>query len=458
MRLSALSPFLPILVLALSVGGPIACGSVTFAQTGGSGGSGGGSGGADTTTTTTSSSVATTTSTGTGGTVDHGAPSDVYPAPHAPPPQAVSYGGPILAAPRIVPVFFSNEDPTLRAQLEDFSSKIGATAFWAANTAEYGVGPATAVPPIELAETATGTIDDTDIQLWLAGKFESEDPAFPTMPYGDLIVTLHYPIDVTITFGDGGGGVIKSCESFGGYHNSITLDAAHGNARVAYAVMPHCDPFGPLTGINAATVTETHELIEAATDPYPLEETAYGGIDDDHIYWMSFLGGGEIGDMCTRLPGVFFKFDELPYTVQRSWSNKSANAGHDPCVPALPGVPYFNAAPVQNDTVTATVFGTQIDVKGVSIPVGATRAIEIDLFSDADTGGPFTVDVQDIGYVFGDETADLYLDLDRSSGVNGEKIYLNVTVNAAGQNNMEMLLITSTLGETQNYWLAIIGN
>ena len=143
--------------------------------------------------------------------------------------------------------------------------------------------------------------------------------------------------------------------------------------------------------------------------------------------------------------------------MQRAWSNQQAAAGHDPCVPALAGQVYFNAAAVLKDNVITTVFGQKVYVKGVKIPVGQTGTFALDLFSDGDTGGPFQIDVEDAGWMFGD-VSDLSINLDRYEGVNGERLHVGVTVNAPGQDNSELLLITSTLGDTQNYWLAVVGN
>src|SRR6185436_19204247 len=99
-----------------------------------------GSGGA----TAASSTVATTTtaaSTGSGGSgPDIGQPSDKYPAPFPSPPQVVWYGGPVLKAPKIVPIFFSNYDTTLASSIEDFVSKLGPSQYWTATTQEYTVG------------------------------------------------------------------------------------------------------------------------------------------------------------------------------------------------------------------------------------------------------------------------------------------------------------------------------
>ena len=41
-------------------------------------------------------------------------------------------------------------------------------------------------------------------------------------------------------------------------------------------------------------------------------------------------------------------------------------------------------------------FGTTVMTKGVTIPVGNSKTIEVDLFSDADTGGPWTVAADDL--------------------------------------------------------------
>ena len=89
---------------------------------------------------------------------------DADPAVHPQAPEVVTYGGPVLHTPNFVPVFFANDDAPTVAALTDFDATIGSSSFWAANTAEYGVGPATCAAPIGLAEDAPGSIDDTAIQ------------------------------------------------------------------------------------------------------------------------------------------------------------------------------------------------------------------------------------------------------------------------------------------------------
>ncbi|HZS40193.1 MAG TPA: hypothetical protein VFF06_25355 [Polyangia bacterium] len=385
---------------------------------------------------------------------DNGMVSNVYPAPHPDPPQVNDALGPVLKNPVIVPVFFSNDDATQKASLEDFVSKVGATAYWTAATKEYGVNAATATAPVELTETATGTLDDSAIQTWLAGKLNANDPAFPAATSG-TVYALHYPAGVTITLQGGFmGGTQQSCSSFGGYHSNTSLDANHGSVRVAYAVIPRCPGVRGLTMLETTTGAESHELVEAATDPFPQSVPAYGQVDDNHLYWMFALGGGEVGDLCAQDPGAFTKFPELPYVVQRTWSNAAAAAGHDPCVPAPAGQVYFNAVPELNDTIT---IGGMFTMLGVQIPVGQTKTIDLDLFSDGDTGGPWTVKAEDYAQLTGMGASSFTFALDRTTGQNGEKLHLTITTNKASAYNAGIFVVSSKLGTKTHYWFGLVG-
>jgi len=90
-----------------------------------------------------------------------------------------------------------------------------------------------------------------------------------------------------------------SCTDFCGYH-----DATRDN--VFYAVMPYANCtgcLGGLTTLDALTLTSSHELCEAITDPVP----GQGWYDD---------ANGEIGDICA------WKTKKLNgYIVQLEWSN-----------------------------------------------------------------------------------------------------------------------------------------
>lgn len=380
--------------------------------------------------------------------VDHGAPSTTYPAPHPVAPKVVSYGGSVDKAPKIVPIFFKND--ALKAGLVDFASKIGASPYWKANTTEYGVGAVTSGPAVELTTAPPATITDKGVETFLQGLFDGTHPEFGTAPDPNTIYTIYFPLSTTITISGGGGlggGSSTSCDAFGGYHDSTTV----GTTPLVYAVVPECADFGGLTGIDVVTSTSSHEWLEAATDPHPTSDPAYASVDDDHIIWAYFLGGGEIGDMCAQDPDSFYKPTDLGYYVQRSWSNAAAKAGHDPCVPALENTVYFNSAPVLPDTLDMGGGST----KGVKIAVGDTKTIEVDLFSEADTGGPWTVKARSLDYS-GTKTLDL--SLDRDSGQNGEKLYLTIKALAKSQYGMSAFMISSRLNNRTTRWVGVVAN
>jgi hypothetical protein len=389
---------------------------------------------------------------GAGGGGDGGHPSDVYPAPHPAPPQVVSFGGPVLATPHVVPVFFSDADPTIVSQVTDFLGKVGATSYWAACTQEYGVGPLKGDAAVMLPEAAPASIDDSAIQLWLAAALDADDPTFPAAD-DQAIYAIHYPPSTTIT-ADFGGRVEQGCVDFGGYHSNITLDPPHGDIGVTYIVMPSCGDFDGFSGIDAITSAESHELVETVTDPYVTTMPAYVEPDEPHLYWLAENGGsGEVGDMCEENLASFTKFPELDYVVQRTWSNASALAGHDPCVPPLPGEVYFNSAPELNDEVAYTLGGATMGVHGIAVPVGHTRTLDLDLFSDGPTPGPWSVSAQELG------SQNLLLDVGAGLGQNGQKVHLHITAQSPGQ---AIFVVSSSptwsASAPSSTWVGIVNN
>jgi hypothetical protein len=377
-------------------------------------------------------------------------PSTVYPAFVLDPPQVIDYQGPVLASPKLVPVFFADYDQTQEMTLVDFENKLPGVTFWTALT-EYGVGAGTTLPPIALTEMSPGTIDDTAIGTWLAGKLNANDPAWPAADDNTLYI-LHYPSSNTITLqGE------TSCQSFGGYHSNTSLDAMHNGQYVAYAVIPDCGGFGGQSGIDALTTTLAHEIAEAATDPFVQMQPAYAQTDNNHAEWMRLGSGGEVGDMCVGFNSSYATFPDLPYAIQRVWGNKAAKAGHDWCQPQLPGEVFFNAMPVMKDHVSWTwqqLMQTFL-VKGVKLAVGAEKTIDVDLYSDGPTTGPWTVTATDTTS-FNATNKYLDLTLDKNSGVNGEVLHLTIKVNSAGPHGYESFELRSTLGNVSHEWFGVV--
>jgi len=135
------------------------------------------------------------------------------------------------------------------------------------------------------------TVDDSAIQKMIQDQISAKKlPAASP----DLLYFVFLPSGVTVTQGG-----TASCKVFCGYHDAI------GNSTF-YAVMPFPGCSGcssAFSSIDALTVTASHELCEAITDPIP----GQGWYDSQN---------GEIGDICawkTKKVGQ--------YTVQQEWSN-----------------------------------------------------------------------------------------------------------------------------------------
>jgi hypothetical protein len=297
-------------------------------------------------------------------------------------------------------------------------------------------------------ETAPKSIDDQGVDAFLNGKLASGalGPVDASTMY-----TIVYPQGTTITVNTSGQSA-QSCSSFGGYH----VDTNVNGTDVPYAVIPTCGTFDTLGGVDAVTGPMTHELIEAVTNPYSQGNPAYAMVDTDHTVW-AFLGGGEVGDLCAWNPASFYVPSDLKATVQKTWSNAMAAAGHDPCAPDATGAVYFNSAPVFPETITLQLNQT-VTTRGITIPVGQKKTIEVDLFSDAPTNGPWTVSAFDVVARARGSSSSMKFSWDRSSGVNGEKLHLTIEVTGASSFGGGVFAIESTLGSRASAWLGLVKN
>jgi hypothetical protein len=129
-------------------------------------------------------------------------------------------------------------------------------------------------------------------QVWGEGASQAQKAV------SNRLTFLYLPPGTVVTMGGS-----ASCTGFCGYHNDI-------DGKRFYGAMPFpscggCS--GGLSTFDALTLTSSHELCEAITDPIP----GSGWYNDQY---------GEIGDICaweTKKLGS--------YTVQKEWSN-AANA------------------------------------------------------------------------------------------------------------------------------------
>lgn len=398
---------------------------------GGAAGSGGGGGG----------------STGGAGTGGSGGGSIPYPAPHPPMPQVMTLNGPVMSAPKIVPISFMGD--SLQSSIDTLIQELVATpSYWSGATAEYGVGPLSAGAPQHMTDALPATMTDGDVQAWLTSKIKAGG-GFP-QPDADTIYALFYPDTTSVTMG---GGAL--CKQFQGYHSDYAIAPA---SYVTYAVMGRCKaPVASVTIMDNLAAESSHEFIEAATDPLPQDKPAWAELDPDHRSWMLVGGGGEIGDVCAAFPGVYYKPTGIDFLVQRVWSNKAAAASHDPCQPAG-ATPYFNSAPDLTDKVTVQSPNGAYTTKGLKLPVGQSKTIALHLYSDAPTSGPWKVSVIDVTSAFFGSKPALSFKLDKSTGTNGDTLMLTIKALSTSPLGAAPFWIENDLGMVSSVWLGAVVN
>lgn len=368
----------------------------------------------------------------------------LYPA-FAPPVLQVMKGpGSVMPNVRVVPAFFPG-DP-LHAQLVDFLGKLAGSSTWSQMTSEYGVGALTVASPVDIATAPPANLTNDQIAAFLADQLSGSHPEWGATDPATLMTTVYvlfYPAATTVSLNG-----VTSCNwgspTIGGYHQFTT-----GSVSATYAVIPRCTtPMFGTSVLDYTTYAISHELVEAATDPR-LDAWAYYAADD--LPWP-LITGGEVADLCQDFTSSRYVPAELGYMVQRSFSNASVAAFHDPCVPVPPGAgPYFNAVPDRPDAFTISVGTQTFPTHGLSVPVGQTKTIALRLWSEGPTAGPWTI----TPYDFSPEHA-LDITLDRNTGLNGDTLELTVHTKSATQAGYASVGLVSTLAGRDTAWPLLV--
>jgi hypothetical protein len=357
--------------------------------------------------------------------------------------QVLNYGGTTLHHPTFVSVTYAGD--TYADELADFVASVGCTDYWHAITADYGVGQAIAGPPVVLTEAAPASIDDTGIRSWLAKKIESGNPQFPK-PTGDVVYVLWYPQSTTITLQGA-----TSCSQFGGYHEGGQLS---DGTPFSYAVVPRCPTQGGGTVLDGLTVSASHELIEACTDPQPDTAPAYAAPDSNHMGWL-LASASEVGDLCEFDPSAAYQPPGYPWYVQRSYSNSAASTGTNPCVPAATPT-YFYGAPLVPDLVSLDLLGTgkAVPTAVVHIPVGSSATVPVKLVGPASITS-MQVQAVDLAQ-FMQQPSTLTLALSAASGAPGTTLQLTITKKSASpQAGVAAFAVVTQSGQQQTFQLAL---
>jgi hypothetical protein len=387
---------------------------------------------------------------------DAGTPAETYPAFTPAVPKLANGGGAILKNPVFVTITWPG-DPNADT-FEKLGDAIGASAYWKTTVSEYGVGIATsgAANHVRMTSALPAALKAADIEALV--KANAANGTWPAQTPETLYV-MYLPSTTKVDLGDGSADACAG--GTGGYHDDIK-----GTANdIPYAVVLQCAG----QGLDDATVTASHEMGEAATDTLPSTTPAYAGVDDAHFAWdLMQRFQDENGDMCEMYENYLVHVPEMPYALQRLWSDKSAAAGHDPCVPAPPGA-FFSATPLGTlddlvlDMTSQQGPATQ-KASGLKVAVGASRTIEVGYYSDAPSEAwtltaiemdPFADGGPDPFAAAADKMLDLTLD--KTSGKNGDKATLTVKVNKASPTKGRLVLLVSTLGGQTHYMPLLVG-
>jgi hypothetical protein len=254
--------------------------------------------------------------------------------------------GPVIAAPKVVTITFPGD--SIASSLATFGAQVTTSSYWSTISAGYcasstdcvGAGTGTSVA---LSSTPASSYTDSEyggpstIQTFLSGLITNN---LVPQPDDNTIYAIYFPQTpeaVTISL-DGA----QSCVDFDGYHLSMQV----GTQQVFYAIIPECAAYETPTLLENTTVTASHELIEAATDPSLTVTTYYLNLADANTLGWNDVEGGEVADLCVDPFGLGQDLStEGSYDVQRVWSIQRAAAGTNPCVPIPTGEVYFNAVP-----------------------------------------------------------------------------------------------------------------
>jgi hypothetical protein len=258
----------------------------------------------------------------------------------APPNRLDRNLGAILPAPRIHNLYWdanwdANQPGFTRATINSFSSRFGVSGY-AARLGEYGVA-APVFSSAHVANSACGatragnSVVTATVILWLLCEVTNPFSGVPApvlrAPISNDLYVVYLPRNTTITDGliiprftvlghTFGPFTVthSSCTDYGAYH-------AFGPALTglfAFAIVPtRCAVTSATTShpaIEGVTLAASHEIVEAATDPFPLASWV-----DNTLTAAQKMTRGEAADICDFLNAS--PTQRLGFMWEPYWSN-----------------------------------------------------------------------------------------------------------------------------------------
>jgi hypothetical protein len=267
-------------------------------------------------------------------------------------PVVVDHGGELLHTVDLVTITYPNDGDAAGAiGFDDYAPR---SRWLVAVGAEYGVRGGVHAAQVVVPHDAPAHMSEDDLRADLAAARAAAPP-----PDGKRYLYMLW-----LPHGTRLEGVIgTSCVDYAGYHDAL----------------PDGSPFAVIAACFAdrddRTVTASHEIIEAATDPHldGLYVDAPGR--DPWHFWNA----PEVADMCQYfIPPV----REGDFAFQRSWSQEAARASRPiPCVPAPAGEVWIDVD-VDPRAVIDAAPGERVDVALTGWASGPTDDWKVNVVVD----------------------------------------------------------------------------
>ena len=358
---------------------------------------------------------------GGGGGTDGGIPAPEFPARHATYPLAVDHGGGVLAHPRLVTISFTGYAHA--DKLKAFGENIVKSNWLQASGAPYGVHDGTYLGNF-VFDTSPTTASGNGTASFIESHIRSGELPAAKKGEAPILYMVFYNLGVPILTGPNND---ASCSTFAGFHQ----EASFATGRFAFAVLPQC-PGDDWTYIETAA---SHELIEAATDPWPSSAPGWY-VDSPSSPWMAL--GAEVGDECIDLVVT-----EGQDTYQRVWSNAAAASGNqNPCVPVKSGV-QFGVTTTSDTTIVAHPGkDLTIHMHGWSAAARDPWSVDVFTWSEDFAGNPFL----ESSTMNNGDTDALHITIPAGTPAGSSALYLVVAHGASGSYSSTFWPVQVTVG------------
>lgn len=277
--------------------------------------------------------------------------------------------GTVIPSPDLVTITFS--DHPFRDQVEKLGDVMMTSSWLATVGADYGVGHGRHAARLRLPDKAPSPTSEAQA-IALIKRYAAMGmvPAPPPKADGTMVYLLYYPAKVDYTV-DGEA----LCQDFEGYHSYLEFP---DGGRAAFAIIGDCE-----FGLDDITNTASHELIEAASDPWLDSWMVSAKIPDA---W-AIEDGMENADLCWSLPSV----REGGFALARSFSASAARNFREPCLPAPPNATSFETVVVSPEPAQKGAPGQQLSYLVTGWSTDPTMAPWDVVLAESD-GGSFYLD------------------------------------------------------------------